>query len=250
MDQSTITRLNQLNIDFYRLVAKPFSDSRQQGWEGWQTLFSRNIFTKKTGKKLKVLDVGCGNGRFGVFLADVLGRENIEYWGLDQNAELLDIARTQLDEKLGNYQLREIDIINQIDFVGLLPQTSFDVITIFGVMHHLPSFEVREKLFSRLFTLLAPEGKIIFTTWNFLDNPRLKNKIIDPQVIGIDSQKLETNDFVLDWQAGKTAYRYCHYYDEDEIAQLLGGCYLKITEQFLADGQDHQTNHYYVVSPA
>src|SRR5262245_36904942 len=98
MDSQTVARLNQINREFYRVTAGRFDESRQQAWPGWERL-AGHLQIDSSGKPqtpLTVLDVGCGNGRFGRFLAQRFGTDAIRYHGLDSSPALLERAREGL----------------------------------------------------------------------------------------------------------------------------------------------------------
>lgn len=246
MSATTITRLNQLNLSFYQTVHEPFSQSRSAAWEGWDQVFSREFFTNFP-DAIRVLDIGCGNGRLGVFLSKIHG-ERLEYIGVDQSPELLAVARESLQRHTISHHLQPFDLVTQAEaLLQLFPQT-FEVVTVFGVLHHIPSHTLREKVFKVFSRLLSPKGKLVFTTWRFLDNERLKAKLVSPEKLGLAPESLEENDYLMDWQRGTTAYRYCHYLDQAEVEALVQKAGLKIETHFLADGHDHQTNAYYIAS--
>ncbi|MDZ4229466.1 MAG: class I SAM-dependent methyltransferase, partial [Patescibacteria group bacterium] len=80
--------LLKLNRRFYLKTQQYFNRSRQSPWPGWQKLLPY-----LQGQTLKVLDLGCGNGRFGIWLAS---HYSIDYVGLDENQYLLDRAAATL----------------------------------------------------------------------------------------------------------------------------------------------------------
>src|SRR5690349_13038237 len=89
MDAAAIQRLNAINREFYRTVADEFDTTRGKAWPGWMRLLPAVGHPSE----LSVLDAGCGNGRFGVFLSQNLPRTTIHYHGIDNNAALIDHAR-------------------------------------------------------------------------------------------------------------------------------------------------------------
>src|SRR5215470_16260923 len=93
MDEATIRALNAINRRFYETVVADFDSTRQMPWEGWE----RIVPLLQSSALLSVLDVGCGNGRFGRFLADRLGKDRLKYVGLDSSAALLERAKIALD---------------------------------------------------------------------------------------------------------------------------------------------------------
>ena len=66
MDTETINRLNAINHAFYATVADDFDQTRGTAWPGWKRLLPYLT------TPLSVLDVGCGNARFALFLHDNL----------------------------------------------------------------------------------------------------------------------------------------------------------------------------------
>ena len=105
MNDFTIQYLNQINRRFYETVAAEFDASRQRAWAGWEEVV-RNLKAP-----LHVLDVGCGNGRFGVFLIERLGKDALHYHGMDSSAALLDKAREALAGI--DARLEQRDIVEQ-----------------------------------------------------------------------------------------------------------------------------------------
>src|SRR5258706_16420982 len=106
MDQDTARRLNDINRRFYEVTAESFDQTRQSPWPGWEALLP---YLPPRQTPLSVLDVGCGNGRFGVFLAQHLGMD-VHYHGVDNSAGLLVGARPSLKRLLSDAHL-ELHII-------------------------------------------------------------------------------------------------------------------------------------------
>ena len=94
MNDDTARALEAINRAFYRERAAEFSATREAPWRGWERLLARVRSPKRT-SPLRVLDVGCGNGRFGAFLAGALEADGtrLEYVGVDASAPLLAAAR-------------------------------------------------------------------------------------------------------------------------------------------------------------
>ena len=86
LDEPTLRALNAINRAFYREGAAEFSAPRDHPWPGW-TRVAELVASARLAEPLEVLDVGCGNGRFGWFLAK--RRPELRYLGLDASAELL-----------------------------------------------------------------------------------------------------------------------------------------------------------------
>ena len=67
-EQNFINKINELNYKFYKINAQSFSNTRSKAWQGWDKLLPLILQFKS--KSLKILDLGCGNGRFIKFLCD------------------------------------------------------------------------------------------------------------------------------------------------------------------------------------
>lgn len=223
--------MNQLNHLFYQTVASSFNETRARPWSGWEKLLPsiENLSAKPT----KVLDLGCGNGRFGAFLHD--HDLKIHYTGIDINPYLLERAADLMHQKGIDHQLQEGDLIN-----GYMPEQDYDLITLFGVMHHIPAFDQRRSIMQQLAGKLTPHGLLMITFWLFYEDHKLRERIIpwsDPRVPeAYHNLDLEAHDFLLEWRRDKPALRYCHYIDLAEMEKLLEG--LKIVTTFEADGHN------------
>ena len=84
MDATTVARLGAINARFYEAAGAEFSATRRRGWPGW-----KRVATQLPAREpLRVLDLGCGNGR----LIDALresGVSQLDYLGLDASDALL-----------------------------------------------------------------------------------------------------------------------------------------------------------------
>ncbi len=224
-------------MDLYSTYAQEFSNTRQAPWEGWKRLIKYVEYPAKP----KVLDLGCGNGRFLKFLinSDVdLG----EYVGVDNSSELLKMTDEFMDKVRKNGRLSKFQLLN-IDFENLNWGTEikgqFNFIGAFGITHHLKTPASRKKFFETINYLLEKDGYLVVTFWEFLKMERYSNKLTPLNVEG------SKNDFEMTF--GKNgAKRFCHYYNPLEIIELTHNLPLKIVEEFNEDGLENNQNHYIV----
>ncbi len=251
MNKTLINQLNRINKQFYKQVAASFSDSRSYYWQGWNKLvpYIQELAQNYHGQ-ITVLDIGCGNGRFGSFLAEQLRDIKIKYIGIDNSKELLKIAQSQTLSQNIKLEFVELDIVETLLDESLekkLQSFSPHFITALGVLHHIPSFQLRQDFISQLASALPNLGYLAFTTWNFLDTKRFKKKIVEPSQIKIDPQKLEKHDVILDWKRGQTAHRYCHYTDQEELQKFIEASKLELISQFKADSKSGKLNTYTIL---
>jgi SAM-dependent methyltransferase len=226
MNNATIERLNRINQEFYQITADSFDQSRGEPWPGWETLVP---YLKLP---LSVLDVGCGNGRFGRFLAEKLGT-TLVYHGLDSSPALLERARAALAPL--NARLENRDIITSPPDTG-----QYDLVVLFGMLHHVPGGKQRRAFMQTLAQRVAPGGYLAFAAWCFYEYERFRARIVPWP----DDLEVERHDYLLDWRRGDRALRYCHYVDEAEHADLIAAAGLTEITTYRADGLTHDANRY------
>ena len=112
----------------------------------------------------------------------------------------------------------------------------FDLVALFGVLHHIPGADRRLDLLRALGERVAPGGLLVFTEWLFYDDPRLRERIVD---WAVDVQ-VEPGDYLLDWRRGvksltSPALRYCHAVDEAEHQRLVAATGLQPLAEYRAD---------------
>ena len=98
--------------------------------------------------------------------------------------------------------------------------------------------------------MLVANGRLILSTWQFLNSERQRRKIRDWSEIGLRDADVEANDYLLTWQRGGFSYRYACMIDEAETAELARACGLDIMAQFHSDGQEGDLSLYTVMAQA
>ena len=233
MKRSTIQWLNQINRDFYRVTAGEFAATRQVAWSGWRRMLDHIELPIRS-----VLDLGCGNGRFALFLAE-RQKQDFAYYGVDNNAVLLAIARAQFADKPSiQAELIEHDVI-----LEGAPRLRAELVVLFGLIHHVPGLEQRRKLLAAAAECVLPGGHLVFAAWRFYEQERFRQRV----VAWSDDIEVETHDYLLDWRRGERALRYCHYIDDDEHARLVEATDLTVVADFRADGAEGDLNRYTIV---
>lgn len=211
MDTATAARLNRINREFYERVAPEFSRSRRYVDEG----IRRGL--EGAGPCLRLLDLGCGDGRVGRAWREgalpLVWTASSRYVGLDRSTALLAAAGAWPE----GLEAVEVDIET-----GPWPPGPFDVICCLAVLHHLPGRQTRIGLLRRMAGHLAPRGRWLVSVWQFLHEERFRRRLVDWGEVGIDPERLDPGDFLLDWRRGPRALRYVHHYDGAE--ELVADC--------------------------
>jgi tRNA (uracil-5-)-methyltransferase TRM9 len=233
-------QLNEINREFYRVTTDAFDQTRSHPWEGWRKLL---VYLPPMQDGFRVLDIGCGNGRFGVFLAEQYPQRTLLYHGIDSSAELLERAQIALDK----YRPRLIVNLEQRDILetGLPTVVSqYDLVVLFGVLHHIPGFVQRQAFIRELGKQVKPGGILAFTVWRFYEFERFRSRIVPwpPQL----AEQVETHDYLLDWRRSERALRYCHYVDTNELEMIIESSRKQAVARFTADGKD-EFNRYIIL---
>ena len=254
MDRSTTRRLLALNAGFYEEFGTHFAATRHSLNPGiLRALDGRGRFGT-------VLDLGCGDGRVGRYLAQF---ESVaRYIGIDGSASLLEQAAKSgglpTDHQLLRIDLAVADWMDRLysgiqgprfDAVERPPldtgqKPSFDTVLSFAFLHHLPGSRRRQRLLEQLAELAHPGARLVVSVWQPSRSSRLRNRILPWSELGLDGADLEPGDLLLDWRRGGRALRYVHEFGEDELIDLCTRAGWTPTESYLSDGQEKNLGLY------
>ena len=254
MNEATRQILLSINKRFYDDYSDSFGASRQRPWPAWQTLLHdmQSPGRRTQGGCLRVLDVGCGNGRFGSLVADQPG-SRVSYVGVDQSIGLLSQARAALEGRVEQLRLEPVDLGDPgpaLDELG----ADFDIIGMFGVLHHLPGESERRQLLTRLGRKLAPGGQLWASWWMLHRTERFEKKVVPWGRLGDSSPpqevpeagQLEEGDTLLSWQRDGFGLRYLHFPPQAELERLHDLDGLRLIKSLASDGPTGKENLYLV----
>jgi tRNA (uracil-5-)-methyltransferase TRM9 len=242
MNAELIERLNRINREFYSTFAASFSASRSESARELQ------VILPYIADGARVLDVGCGNGRAAALLAHE--RRDVMYVGVDASEELIARCKMQAASRKAQGATFRVADIMQPEWTRHLARQSFDCVLMLAVLHHIPGSETRARILRQARELLAPQGRVVVSTWQFLDNERMSKKIVPWSVAEIDEAELEPGDALLSWKRGGVGLRYCHWMGEQELRALATQAGLSIVETFRAGGREGNLSLYVVLTAA
>ena len=127
----------------------------------------------------RVLDLGCGNGRFAAALTEI---DIQSYDGIDPVSPCIDFCK-QSFLAYPNFVFDHIDfknsmynpkgVIDSKDYTFPLEDSSFDIMIVCSVFTHLQSLEEAKNFMKEIHRMLAPDG-FAYLTW-FRSPPNLVN---------------------------------------------------------------------------
>lgn len=220
MKLSAYQKVQKLKND-YDEIGLAFSETRKKRM--WPEIFP---FIKMVKKGMKVLDVGCGNGR----LIPEFRNKEIDYLGTDFSEVLLSFAKERFPNK--KFLLRDITKVKDWDRLG-----KFDVIFCLGVMHHIPDRKLQHLVFQQMYQHLNQNGFLVLSVWNLWQSKFLKNHLL--QIF----EKIENGNLSYIWMPFsvsdgekriKTVQRFCKAYLPGELISLVKQAGLSVDKYYFA----------------
>lgn len=246
MQPETLSRLLDLNRQFYHSFARSFADTRRRIQPGVRQVLA----ALPPGGDW--LDLGCGSGALA--LEWVRAGRSGSYTGLDFSPGLLEEAR-QSTAELPHPGLEIEFIQGDLSAPGWdapLRGRSFHGALSFAVLHHLPGRERRAALLHGISALLPPGAEFILSVWQYQHAPRLLARVVPWEAVGIRSDAVEAGDTLIDWRAPQPGgteqrgLRYVHLFTQDELEQLAAESGFSVRSTFESDGEGGRLGLYQV----
>lgn len=230
MKEEYIKELLDKNKNDYNLIAEEFSRTRWFVWDETKFLFDNYLKEKD-----KVLDLGCGNGRY----YGVVKYNNADYIGIDNSEKLLEEARKKYPE--ARFQLADALSIPFAD-------KSFDKVYSMAVFHHIPSKKIRLEFLKEAKRVLKDDGIFVLTVWKFY-RPKeyfLLFKYTILKLLG--KTKVDFKDFFEPW--GDETERYYHWFSKRELSKLFKTAGFKVKDiGVVRNKKGNRRNIYIVAAP-
>ncbi len=222
MKKEVVQQIVKENREIYNRIADQFSSTRKHPWGEFE------LFKPLVKDNDAVLDIGCGNGRLGEFLAD----QQIQYSGHDISRKLIELAEQKYPR--GTFSVGE---------ASQLPYSNgtFNVVFLVATLHHIPSHALRKKVIHEAYRVLKNDGTLIMTEWN-LWNSRwwpLLFRFSFKKIIG--SNALDWGDIQKPWknsQGELLGYRFLHPFTRGGLKRLLSTSgFSNITQYYTRKGE-------------
>lgn len=202
----------------YNLIADHFNLTRQTNWP--ETL----EFLKYIKEKNRVLDFGCGNGRFYEMIKDL----NVDYYGVDISERLLEIAKQKVSG--GHFYLIGEDL--NLPFAD----DYFDVVISIATLHHIPSSFLRKKILGDFFRTLKRGGYLLLTVWDFYRGKNKRYLFLNllrqiKNILFFKKRDLSYKDIFIPWKNEKgeeLGKRYFYAFSLLDMKELLNKAGFKI----------------------
>ena len=240
MNLDTAAYLIDINREFYTRFGDSFSATRQRIQPG-----VRRVLEMLNGDE-SVLDLGCGNGEFARELAKRGHRGS--YLGVDFSVPLLRDAESQPEGFSARFMEVDLTKLSAVK-EQLLVSDNWSIVTAFAVLHHIPSTELRLDILRVVHALLQDDGTFVHSNWQFLNSEKLKARIQDWSKIGLSTEDVDANDYLLDWRSGGEGLRYVHHFSEQELDELAQASHFRIVDTFYSDGETGNLGLYQVWNP-
>ena len=233
MSPETVRALRAINERFYRTQAELFASKRTRPWMGME-----RVLREVPRPIASVLDLGCGHGRFAAQLHGC--GESPRYLGVDGSPALLKLAAARTDVPSGCRWL-EVDLQ---DDPGALPRGPFDLIAIFGVLHHVPGEARRHALLGALGERVARGGSLALAFWRSQGDTAVRRRAWSEA--GLRDEDVEPGDRLLSFDDHPDLFRYAHFADDAELERLEPAPGLPLSLRFTADGAGNAANAYFL----
>lgn len=187
----------QVNVhDVYHKIAQSFDKTRYKIWPSVQKFIDDCCDDKND---LKVLEVGCGNGKNLVYINE--NYPTVKVSGCDYCSEFVEMTRRK--------GIKDCVVANNLD----LPYSDqeFDVVLSVAVIHHFTTESRRIQAIKELIRVLKPNGLLFVQVWAFEQPENSK-------------RQFNSTDELVSWKKknqDEDVYRYYHLFKNRELENLF-----------------------------
>jgi SAM-dependent methyltransferase len=172
----------------YTQIAPRYTDARpvkRKDTSFWVDLVSKTV--GHTGKeKIRLLDLGCGNGRFSILFSQELG---YDITGVDSSEAMLREAQRNNPNQPVKWEVQDATHLT-------LPDTSYDVVWMSHLLHLVDDPQAVLRECSRI---LKPGGLLIDRYSSLADNLQKPERKLFPELARLDEGRIPTQSQVEEW---------------------------------------------------
>jgi SAM-dependent methyltransferase len=250
MSDQTAKKLIEVNKTFYDHIGKYWNNSIDYTWDGWARLVPhiKDLIDQcEVDVPIKVLDIGGGNGRWYRFLKREFPMVIWDYTGVDISEFGKETQGVEFGMKFVYFDV----LFNDWNGLG----NDYDLVISMGLIHHIPGEILLKQFFDNYTKSMKNHALGVFTTWQYMRLERLTKRIIvNPerqhllQTLDISESELREGDNFLEWVKIEKSIRFSHYFDTNEVTELLEAySKLELIDTYLADDREQNRNEYFVV---
>jgi hypothetical protein len=87
---------------------------------------------------------------------------------------------------------------------------------------------------------------VAVSVWDFLASPRLADRVVPWDTVGISEKDVDGGDYLVDWREGGSGVRYVHHFTQAELNQLAKDGGFRVIDDYRSDGENSQLGLYQI----
>ncbi len=222
---------------FYNSEAKKYAETRKKFWHEEKVILDAITPLFEEWKKVRVLEFGCGSGRFASLLNQNFPGQ-FDYVGIDLSDELLSYASKE-NPNLTFFQWDITKLIKNFE------QESFDLIVWTSSFQHIPTNKERSYLMKSFYRLLDYDGMLLMTNRSLSDWFIKKHWKIVMKAKILSRFKWNSRDLMVprtdeNW---KVYERFYHFFSLKELENLTTFSWLTLKTNTFIDWDGNFTDN-------
>lgn len=223
---------------FYTTEAKKYHQTRKKYRPDGQLLLQK--LQAFPFKHPKILELGCGGGRF-ISLLNQSFKKKFSYIWIDISEGLLSYAKEENPDQ-------QFFCSDMLSFLQSCKQESFDSIVACASFQHLATDQERLAVLKNAYRALKYDGVLIFTNWAFSErflNTHWKVLLWSLFKVFLSFGKQSWRDVFIPRKTKTWVhYRYYHLFWLDELKKLAEMAWFVVEELYFLDKKGEKTDHW------
>jgi len=225
---------------FYNSEAKKYAETRKKFWHEEKAILDAITPLFEEWKKIRILEFGCGSGRFATLLNQNFPGK-FDYVWIDLSDELLSYASKD-NPNLTFFQWDITKLVKNFE------QESFDLIVWTSSFQHIPTAKERSFLMKNFYRLLDYDGMILMTNRSLSDWFIKKHWkiVIKAKILSrLKFHKWSARDLLVPRtnQSWKFYKRFYHLFSLDELKNLSSFAGLTLKVNMFIDGDERLSDN-------